>query len=306
MSEASAKERRFRELAASRGLRPSGEGHVGKTLRRISAFFADSLFREETARRNGLAQRTDPRVRLLAVLGFLASVSFARRIPVLLAHAVLPFAAVVFSRIRFREFLGAGFLVAVLFSTLMAAPATLNLFRDGEVVRPLLRLSGPLRFGPYAIPATVGITREGLLSAATFLLRVLPSVAAVLWLTLTTRWTDLLRSLRFLRLPPLFLQVTGMTVRYTHALLRQLEEIHLGKKSRTVCRTPASRERAWAGSRIGASWERSLRLMEETADAMKARGFTGEAKFPPQARFGWAGWGIVAAVVLFCAGAHFL
>jgi cobalt/nickel transport system permease protein len=107
-------------------------------------------------------------------------------------------------------------------------------------------------------------------------------------------------------MPPLFIHVTGMTVRYIHALLRQLEETHLGRKSRTVCRISASDERAWAGSRIGASWERSLRLMNEIADAMKARGFTGDAKFSAQARFGLAGWGMVATVVLFCAGAHFI
>jgi cobalt/nickel transport system permease protein len=299
-------EERFLELAGARGHSPPPEKHIARTLRRLSSFFADSFFREATARRDGFAQRTDPRARLLAVLAFLVSVSLAHRLPVLLAHAALPFAAVAISRIRAREFLGAGFLAAVVFSSLMIAPATLNLFRNGEVVWPLVKLSHGLRLGPYVVPPTIGVTREGLWTAATFLLRVLPSVAAVLWLTLTTRWTDLLRALRFLGLPALFVQITGMTVRYTHALLRQLEEIHLGKKSRTICRAGASRERRWAGSRIAASWERSLHLMEEIGDAMRARGFTGQLRFRKEARFGLPGWGLLAAVVLFCAGAHLL
>jgi cobalt/nickel transport system permease protein len=299
-------EKRFREFAAARGLRPPDEKHIARTLRQLSSFFSDSFFREATARRDGFAQRTDPRARLLAVLAFLVSVSLARRLPVLLAHAALPFAAVGLSRIRAREFLGAGFLAAVIFSSLMIAPATLNLFREGEIVLPLLSLSRGYRLGPYIVPATIGVTREGLFTAATFLLRVLPSVAAVLWLTLTTRWADLLRALRFLGLPPIFVQVMGMTMRYTHALLRQLEEIHLGKKSRTICKAGAARERRWAGSRIAASWERSLHLMEEVSDAMKARGFTGESKFRKEARFALSGWGLLAAVVVFCAGAHLL
>ena len=58
--------------------------------------------------------------------------------------------------------------------------------------------------------------------------------------------------------PAIFLLVLGMTVRYTHALLRHSEEMHLGKKSRTACRTNVATEQAWVGSRIARSWERNL------------------------------------------------
>lgn len=45
--------------------------------------------------------------------------------------------------------------------------------------------------------------------------------------------------------------------------------------------------------------------MEEVSMAMAARGFTGEAKFPPGPWFGAAEWGLLIAVVIFCTGAHF-
>lgn len=298
------RERQFFERARTRGLRPVGNSSVDKTLRQISAFLADSLFREETARRPGVLQRVDPRARLLSTLLFLVSVSLARSIPVLLAHAALPFLAIALSRIRPREFLGAGFLLALSFSALIAAPAVLNVFVDGQVVLPLLSREQEWRYGPVVLPRVIGISREGLLTTATFLLRVLSSVAAVLWLTLSTRWVDLLRALRFLRLPPLFLQILGMTVRFLHAFHRQSEEIHLGKKSRWACRTPIGREQAWVGSRIAAAWERGLHLMEEVAHAMTARGFRGEARFLPGTRFGTPEWRLLLSVVLFCAGAH--
>lgn len=298
------REQRFYEAARERGLRPVGRNHLDKTLREISSFFSRSLFREETARRNGLLQRVDPRARLAALLIYLASVSLAGSIPALLFHAALPPLALALSRIRLREFLGAGFLVALLFSALMAAPSTLNLFSGGTVVYPLLASGGERAIGPYSVPKVVGITRQGLLTAATFLLRVLSSTAAVLWLTLSTRWIDLLRALRFLRLPPVFLQVTGMTVRYIHAFLRQSEEIHLGKKSRTICRARIGADQAWAGSRIARSWEKSLHLMEEVAAAMTARGFTGKAKFPPSPWFGAPEWAFLALVAVSCVGSH--
>ncbi|MGE5700548.1 MAG: energy-coupling factor transporter transmembrane component T family protein [Deltaproteobacteria bacterium] len=300
------RERQFRAFADVRGLRLPANTHIDRTLRGLSSFFSGAFFREETARRHGLMQGVDPRARLLAVLWFIFSLSIAKRFPTLASHAVLPVAAAALSRIRLREFMGAGFLFALLFSLLMSAPSLLNLFYEGTVVYPLLALGEGRSIGPYSLPAVVGITREGLLTAATFLLRVLPSAAAALLLTLTTRWADLLRSLRFLRLPPLFLQVGGMAVRYVHALLRASEDMHHGKKSRMVCRMPAGAEQAWAGSRLAASWERSLHLMEEVSGAMKARGFTGEAKFPAEKRLRGRDWGFVAAVVLFCTGAHLL
>ena len=298
------REEGFLRLARDRRLRTPRAGPIETTLSGISSFFARSLFREETARRPGLLQGIDPRAKLVATVLYLVSVSAARTTGALAAHALLPAMAVLLSRIRPSEFLGAGFLVALLFSSLMAAPATLSVFRDGTVVLPLLRLDAEWRLGPFVLPQVIGVTREGLLSAATLLLRVLSSVAAALWLTLSTRWTDLLRALRFFRLPPFVVLVAGMTVRYLYALLRQAEDFHLGKKSRTVCRGKIASEQAWAGSRIAHSWERSLHLMDEVGTAMKARGFTGEAKFPAGARFRRPEWALIVFVVISSLGAH--
>ncbi len=299
-----APEHAFLALVARRGLEPIGRSHVDRTLARIARFFARSLFREETAGRAGILQGVDPRARLLAVLLFLASVSLARSLPVLLIHAALPLLAVPLSRIRPKEILGAGLLAILLFSTVMAVPVTLNVFGGGQVILPLVRLGQARHLGPYVLPPVIGITREGTLSAATFLLRVLASGAAVLWLILSTRWVDLLRGLGFLRLPPVCLQVVGMTVCFLHRYYRQAEELHLGKKSRTICRTPLASEQAWVGSRIAAAWEWSLHLMEEVSEAMVARGFRGEMRFPPGGRLGGAEWALLAAVVGLCAGAR--
>jgi cobalt ECF transporter T component CbiQ len=301
---ATSREQQFLEIARGRGLRPVGWSHIDRTLRQIGAFFSRCLLREETARRPGPLQGIDPRARLIAVLLFLVSVSLAGSIPVLLTHAALPAAAIALSRIRMREFLEAGFLLAVIFSVLVAAPAVLNVFTGGRVVLPLLAPGGEWRVGPYALPSVIGVSREGLLTAATFLLRTLSSIAAVLWLTLSTRWVDVLRGLRSLRLPPMFLQVAGMTVRYLHIFHRQSEEMHLGKKSRSVCRAPMAAEHAWVGSRIAGAWDRSLRLMEEVSDAMTARGFRGEAKLPPGSSLRGRDWAFLAAVAALSLAAH--
>ncbi len=300
------REQAFAKIVAARGLRPPGRTTADKSLRQFAAFFSASLFREEIARRPGFLQGVDARARLLAALIFLISLSLARSVPALLAHAALPFIALVLSRIRPAEFLRAEFLLALAFSVLMAAPATLNVVTRGDVVLPLSLRTEEWRYGPYVLPQVIGITREGLLTAATFLLRVLSSVAAVLWLSLATRWVDLLRALRFFRLPATFLQVVGMTVRYLHVFHRHSEEVHLGKRSRSVCRRPLAAEQGWVGSRIANAWERGLHLMEEVSDAMTARGFRGEARFPQGSRFGIPEWAMLFALVAWCLGAHVL
>lgn len=300
------REQAFLALARRRGLRPVGRNSADKSLQRISAFLSGSLLREETAHRPNVLQSIDPRARLVAVLVFLISVSLARSIPVLLAHAAFPLAAMALSRIRVKELLGSGFLLALIFSVLIAVPATLNVFSGGQVILPLFSRERTWRFGAYVIPSVIGVSQVGLLTAATFLSRVLSSVASVLWLTLSTRWVDLLRGLRSLRLPPLFLQVAGMTVRYLHAFHRQSEETYLGKKSRSICRAPMAAEQAWVGSRIANAWNRGLHLMEDVSDAMTARGFRGEARFPPGSRLRARDWGFLAVVTLLCAAAHAL
>lgn len=302
----SLREDEFAALIRARGIRPPGTSHVDTTLRRLATFFAQAALREEIARRPGLLQRVDPRARFLAVLVFLVSASLARSLPALAAHAVLPIAALALSRVRPREFLGAGFAVAVVFAALIAAPATLNLFVGGTVLVPLVVFERNWHLGPLTLPQVIGMTGEGLLSAATFLLRVLASVAAVLWLTLSTAWMDLLRALRAAGVPALVVQVVGMTVRYLFAFQRMIEETCLGRKSRVVCRLPAGRERAWVASRMGHTWESGLGLMADVGEAMTARGFTGDIRSARPARFGAREWGLLLATFLACGAAHVL
>ena len=301
-----ARERQFFETVQARRLRPARIAFLNRTLRRLAAVFAEAHLREEIARRPGAAQRMDPRARLLATLLFLVSTSLATSLPALAAHALLAAAAVVASRIRPREILGAGLLIALFFSTLMALPATLNLTSGGHVFLPILRFDAARQVGPYAIPASIGVSVEGLLTATTFLLRTLASVTAVLCLTLSTRWTALLASLRWFRLPAVFLHTAGMTVRYLHLLLRQSEEVHLGKKSRTICRRPLASDQMWVGSRIAAAWEKSLQLMTDVTDAMTARGFTGEFRVLAGRAVAPTDWACVALVAALCVGAHFV
>jgi len=292
----------FLAVARTRGLRPPTDRFVRRSLRRLSAFFAAALLREGAAARSSPLAGIQARARILATLLFLVSVSLARSLPSLCLHALVPLAVLALARLRPREILVGGLLPALVFTLVMAAPATLSLVHPGHVVLPIvsLKLPGALRTGPVDI----AVTHEGLLSAATLLLRVAVSVSMVLWLTFSTRWVELLRALRGLYVPPVIIQVAGMTVRYLHALLRQAEEAHLGRRSRMIGRRPLHVEQAWAGSRIAVAWQRALYLAEDVGQAMTARGFTGEIRLPAAMSLALADWLFLGAVALACLVSH--
>lgn len=295
------REAAFLALVERRRLQPPADRFLERGLRRAQRFLARGALRDRTAARRSPLRGLDPRARLLGVLGCLVSLSLAASLPALLAHATIPAALLALSRIRLRETLAAGLLAAAVFTLLMAAPATLNLVHDGEIVLPLAAPAGAGRLGPIALPPIVGVTREGLATAATLLIRVLVSTSTVLWLTLSTPWADLLRALRAVGVPAIAVQVAGMTVRYLHVLLRASYDAQLGKRSRAVCRRPLAAEQAWAGHRIALLWGRSEQLMQEVGDAMTARGFSGQAVLPPGSRFGAREWLFLLCIAAACA-----
>lgn len=292
----------FAALVRARGLRPPADRFLARGLRRLARFSAAGLLRQAAAARRQPLQAIHPRARLLAVLLYLISVSLAASLPVLVAHAAIPALLLAVSRVRLREAAGAGLFLAAASALCTAAPATLNLIQPGEIVLPFVELTPGIQLGPLALPDRIGVTREGLLVAATLLTRVMGSVAMVLWLTLTTPWLDLLRTLRSVGVPPVVIQVAGMAVRYLHVLLGQTEAWHLGKRSRTVCRRPLAAEQVGVGTQVSIAWARGLHLMDEVSAAMTARGFTGELPAPPGACLAARDWAFLVVIGLGCLG----
>src|SRR5262245_20875372 len=86
-----------------------------------------------------------------------------------------------------------------------------------------------------------------------------------------------------------------MTSRYIHLLLYLLLDMHLGKKSRTLRSSSASREQKWVAARMGYVFRRSHHLGERVYAAMLSRGFQGEAKILEELR--WSRLDLVVIVL---------
>ncbi|MEO9256228.1 MAG: CbiQ family ECF transporter T component, partial [Tepidiformaceae bacterium] len=161
---------------------------VEKTLAGISGSIENAVFSEENARRDGFLQRRDPRVKVIAFIALVLAAGLSRDWRVLAALYVLTLVGVVAGKLDFLSFLKRVWFGIPLFSGIVVLPSIF--FISGH---PLFHI--PLGF--YTLTAT----RAGLGAAGIFVLRVGVSVSLAVLLVLTTRWADILKSLRFFRVP---------------------------------------------------------------------------------------------------------
>jgi cobalt ECF transporter T component CbiQ len=195
-----------------------------------------ALSAEEIARKNGLLQRLDPRVKLVGLIGLLVAAALAQKISAIGAIFAVALMIAALSRVPLKTLLKRGWIGALLFSGLIALPAVF--ITPGDVVYrlPLLGLS---------------ITWSGLRSAAFLIARVETSVTLSLLLVICTPWAHALKALRALGAPAPLVVILGMTYRYIFLLIGAAREMLEARQSRSVGAMEPSDERRYAAGAIG-------------------------------------------------------
>lgn len=216
-----------------------------RSLRNTLDFFKEAVFSEEAAGRTGLLQPVDPRIKIAIFILLILVINFVHDIAALIALYAACIVLAAFSRISVLFFIKRVWFFIPLFTLVIAAPA----FFMGNKFSPVL-----------------------------FIVRVATSVSYAVLLILTTKHDGLIRSLRSLGAPSIFVQTLDMTYRYIFFFVKAFEEMHVGLKSRLVCGLAAGRARKWIASRIAYLFRRSVKMSEEVYMAMVARGYTGEIK----------------------------
>lgn len=246
-------------------LRPRSD-FVAKTLHELAGTARESLLTERYAQQQGMLQRLDPRVKVVALLGFVVLASSLHRWYVLLGLGATVLLLAALSGIPLKLLLKRAGTAVAFFGGVIALPATLNVVTPGPALWVLSR-------EPY-----LAVTEPGLAASGLLILRMGVAVSCVLLLVMTTRWNELLRGLRTLCMPRIFIVVLAMTYRYLALLLQSAEEMFIARQSRTVGRTAGGQNRRFLGGVIGALFGKSLALTEEVHAAMLSRGWTGEVR----------------------------
>lgn len=120
------------------------------------------------------------------------------------------------------------------------------------------------------------ITAQGVTSALYLITRVETTVTLSLLLVLCTLWTHVLKALRVLRVPVVFVVILGMTYRYIFVMLETAQNMFEARQSRLVGALSGSENRRIAAASVGVLLSKSFYLNSEIYLAMQSRGFRGE------------------------------
>jgi cobalt/nickel transport system permease protein len=250
-------------------MRKPARSYVERTLGNIASALEQTLFAEEIARREGLLQSLDPRTKLLGAVAILFSISLSQNLLVILLLYALTIPVALASSIPLGFYLKRVWAFMPFFTGVVAIPALFSPFTPGTPLIILIDMTAP--------PLYLAITQPGMLTAAFLLLRVGASVSIAVLLILTTRWSVLLKALRVLRMPQVFVLILGMTYRYVYVLLHAANNMFLARKSRLVGHVSSTDARNWIAASVGTLFSKSYTLSDDVYLAMQSRGFGGEA-----------------------------
>lgn len=259
------------------GLSPS---FLDRSIHSLSKFILTTYREWETASQRGLFQKIDPRIKIVFLIYFVVIASLLKNINSEILLGTWIFFLCVLSKLPLFQFYKKVFITGGIFGFLIPLPSALNLFTPGEFLLPLFSL--PKSFIPLipVFPESIGITNEGLLRVLMVTSRVINSLSITLLVFYTTPFPEMMRGLRFFRVPETMVMIMTLTYKYVFLFVKMIQEMYLARKVRYIGREKESTMRSWIAGRIVFIFQRSQRRFEEVYRAMVSRGFTGKIRNP--------------------------
>jgi len=259
-------------------------GWIENTLAGIAGNIERAVFTEQHARLDAFLQRVDPRAKLGMFLVIVLAASLTGSYAILVALYAVTLAAAIASRIPTEFFVKRVWLGIPLFAGIVVIPS-------------IFFIPGPHLFEITIGPLVIAPSINGILGAILLVMRVGVSVSLAVLLVMTTPWADILKSLRAVRVPQVFVLILSMTYRYIFLFLHTVNGIFLARKSRIVARTSGAEQRRWIGGTMGALMSRSFKMSNDVYAAMLARGFSGEMRTYSAYRMATRDWVLLAGSV---------
>lgn len=254
------------------------KGFIGKTIDGIFSFLQESFISETYAKRDGLLQSLDPRAKLISVLAIVFAASMVQNPYVLIGVYVLTLLFAYLSKIDVGFFVKRVWLFIPIFAGVIALPMIFNIFFPGQCLFQIAYLGPGIQLGPFSIPASICITRQGISLATVFTVRVATCVSVVVLLFITTPQQLLFKSLHSVGVPKIYVLTLEMAYRYVFLLMDMVREMYIAKKARTIRSRSIFEEQKWVGGRMGYTLIRSLDTSEKVHMAMVSRGYNGDVK----------------------------
>ena len=264
--------------------------HAGKNSRgvveRSLASFVDALehafYAEELAKKNGLLQKLDPRVKIVAVLPLIVIAALARRLWVIVALFAAAVVLALLSKVPLATLAKRVWLGVLTFTGFISFPALFLTPGQAIYTLPLLGWT---------------VTEQGLRAAMYLIMRAETAATFSVLLVLCTSWSNVLKALRVLRLPIVLVVILGMTYRYIFLLLRNAHDMFMSRKSRMVGHLDGREQRRAATASAGVLMSKTIQLSGDVYLAMRSRGFQGEVYVLDEFQTHWFDWAMLAVFI---------
>ncbi len=250
-------------------------GFLEKTINELNNVMKEEFVAGKIASRHGLLQNLDPRINFLATLLLIISANFIHQPLVLLFFNFWVIWLAKVSLVPLGSFLKKIWLVVPLFTGVMVIPTIFSPFLPGEPLLILFQLPHPVQVLLWQIPQVISITKQGVLAAIVLVLRVGICVSLSLLLTLTTKWSLLLKALSKICIPTIFITILEMAHRYIYLLLQTTVDMFTAKKSRSVGHTTTGEQRKFVSNSMSILLGKSYFISNEVYSAMLSRGYNG-------------------------------
>jgi len=230
---------------------------VERTIGSLSEGMNFAALADDSARSGGLLQHVDPRVKVAGMLAMIVSVAVTHSLTAIAAVLLIAVSLAVASRTSLADLARWVWTPVLLFTGCIAVPAIF--------ITPGVRIF-----------ESVPITSQGVRTASYLLLRAETAVSLSTLLVLSTRWAHILKALRVLRVPVVFVVILGMTYRYLFVILDTALDMFESRESRTVGVLEGANRRRIATATVGVLLSKSYHLSADVHLAMQSRGFRGE------------------------------
>lgn len=257
-----------------------GQSVIDKGIRKFSSLILSLSRQEDIKSRRGLFQILDARVKILFLVFFVVIVSLKQTIIHEAVIALMVLILAVLSRIPLGRFYLRIAGLTFFFGFLVAFPAAVNVVTPGELLWPIVILERSYDIWIYHIPREIGFTLQGLESLAMLCLRVMNSLSISFLILFTTPLSEIIKGLQVFRIPAAFLLIITLSLKYIVVFSRNIEDMYLARKSRSLTAERGQAARMWVAGRIAYIFRKTERRYEEIYRAMTARGYTHDYRQP--------------------------
>jgi len=239
--------------------------NVTRVLTTTLAHLSSTMEQAEQAHRTAAANSIDPRVKVIGALFLTVAAVSSRRWEIILSLIALLTLTALLASVTWQRLL-AGWAGGLFFAALVAVPA---IFTNGWKLALLL------------------------------VLRSEASLTCWMLLIMTTPFNLVLRALRTLWVPSVFIAILSMTFRYIFLLVQTAQDMLLSRRSRIVGRMDANDNRRLLSATAGVLLGKSIQLSDDVYHAMASRGFRGEIQVMQDFRMtakDWLALGVIAMI----------